>query len=330
MAATFQIQSRFHYRFHPRLQVLTAFDLNFSSEREQTSFANTELEGRGLYMRQAELEYRPWDAIRLSAGAIPQGCCYLSELVISPYHAFPGLTQSLTVPISRDWSLEVKAQQSIPTSRSQSSQRLEKEPLPYFLTESLALNWSATEDLQLQSYVTHYQFVDMPSRVAFISGQRGNDLPAGATPASARFAYGFNGLVWGLSSQWRLAPRFELQAGLESVHNLSAPTSFGRGELVRGGGKVDFASFEITPEVFVFYNESDTTVSAYNSGSLGHNNRKGVGLDLGLSFKNLGFSLKGSYVRSDLINQQDSSFGRSLQVPQQYFFIKLETHHADI
>ncbi len=329
LAAVLEIQPQFSYRFHEQLQLKTSFFLNFSSEREQTAFANTELEGRVISLRQAEVEYSPFEFLKFSAGAVSQACCYLSDLVISGRQTFPGVTQSLSWAWRDNLKLEARAQQTIPTSRSQSSQRQEREPLPAFVSESLALLWSPTVDLGLEAFVTHYRFYDLPAQVAFVGRERGNTI-LDPTPGRARFQEEFNGYILGAASQFRPGPRWELRGALESIHNLDAPATYGRGEKVSMGLSYDFGSWVFSPQYFVFYNESDTAPAFYNSGSLGHNNRRGQGVEFTLDFRDLGFALRAHYVQSDLINDSDRGAVRYIQVPQQYFFIKLETNYADI
>lgn len=320
--ASVRLTSAFGYKFADDIELRANVSLTQTSDRSQADFGPDEISS-GFRMREALVDYRPINDLTVSAGAINQERVG-SRLLIDDSLAFPGFMQSYTWGKSKGSGdfVQIWAQQTIPTSRSLNTRREEKEAVPTFLTQTLAAR-QAVGPVTIRPSVTHFQFTDLPSKVAFESAPYGNTVPS-SPPTSSAFQFPFSGWLLSSDLSYRLAPRLKFSAGFEWLRNTNAPDAFNTGQLGRLGSEWELSDIILRPEYTTFFNESDTSPAFYNSFTLGHNNRQGFGLQMEVEFKRYKFKLTGRYVDSDVINQS------LLQSRSQFFELRLGTTYADV
>lgn len=323
-AATLGFFSEFGWRFTDSLDLKTRLSLVMNTERSQLQFGDAEFE-HGIRLREAVLRYRPATFLEIGAGAVNQGFLH-SPLLIDRSNAYPGAYAALCFCQGSESPtnfVSLKAQYSIPTSRSLNSQRIEKEPSPSFTTQTLMAHLEVNKHLEIEPFYTLFQYTDLPTRVAFESVSNGNSV-TGVLPTQTRFDYEFSGYVAGAETKLTIVPNFKLLLGYSMIENQEAPEAFNTGQILGGGFELELADVIIRPIAQVFYNESDTSPAFYNNANYGNNNRQGYGVKLDIEFPKQGFAVVTEYMDLDLINPSPHQYhGQMIQ-------FKLETTYAEI
>lgn len=281
--------------------IIGEIGFSVNSGFEQNRFGNDEL-GNGLSSNLLKVKFTPIaERLSLSAGILKQD--YLGEggLLVSSHRGFPGINQKVILPLGAQFSLQLHAEQNIPTTRSiDTDKRQEKEKTPLFFTESITLKYHPHEQLESRLQVTQFQFKNLPSSVAYEARKFGNTVPA-SQPVNAEFAFDFKGLLYHANMAYTFQ-NFKTEFFADFLENRSAPESFNRG--LYWGPKLTwfFRENSLDLTYFNFFNESDSSISVFNNSNLGNNNRKGSGLELGFTYDNF-LRLSTSYVDSDIINE---------------------------
>ena len=322
-AASMRADTRVLYSLTDQFDFNGEMRIIFNSERSQRAIQDDQLD-TGFRLRRAELGYEPFNFMRLSAGALKQGDAVRSILLVEASEVFPGARQQLMIgdPAKQENYILFQSQQSIPTSRSLDTERVEKEPLPYFFLETLAVGYSPKSWVTIEPYFSLWRYRDLPAKVAFEGINRGNTV-LDAMPTNSEFLYGFEGYLTGIQADFRLNRDLIISPFFHDLRNNRAPQSFNSGRMLGLEGLWTVAGVTINPMYYAFYNESDSSVSAYNAGELGRNNREGYASKLRLHFNNLRFSLVADYFDARVINQ-----GRQDQTDQTYWTLSVETFHV--
>lgn len=225
-----------------------------------------------------------------------------SSMLVSGRRSFIGAQQRATVRFSDEVKTRFVAQQVIPDSSSDDGEREDREKTPLFTTETFAIQWKRDGVADVEPFITHYKFSNLPAIVAANSAVIGNTVDGEVGPDS-RFRYGFNGFMAGVDSGVHLSEKIRFEIYAYQIQNNDAPAGARRGQWVQVALPVEVSdNFYFRPVYARYFLESDVVPGAYNSGTLGHNNRKGqrVGIDFG--FKKLGFEIETRYIQADVIN----------------------------
>ena len=269
---------------------------------------------QGFYIDEGYLKYQITGFWDLRLGAISQEF-HQNELLLSDT-PFPAIVSE--VLLGPEKQLKLILEQAIPTSRSLSSSSTVKEKTPSFTSASVFYEMLPSEELPaLNLFVTYFKFQNIPSTVSFESGFLGNS--ASGLEANSEFKFDFSGVSLGSSTEFKLLSR-KVELGARYIRNNEASSSYDEGHLI-------FSGIELTPKSKLkftsFYNESDSSVSLYNSTELGHHNVKGLAgkytykSNSGINFI---FNLVSSDVISDsVLKGKSNKFSISMETPYASF-----------
>lgn len=314
----FVFRSRVQYKLTDQVDLYVDAKLQILTRQIQARFADSRQ--TGIFPYEVVARYRPSDKVELKAGALNMGFLDL-PLLVSKERSFPGVFQKIGWGESKKY-LRAVAQQSIPTSSSFESMRSEKEKTPLFTTESLQAGVSLGEEITASGQLTHFRYSDLPSVVAFESGRMGNTT-TGEFPANSRFLFGFSGWVIGGELCLCRNPGSGFRIGGYQLENQEVESAFGRAQEIVLRGDFEISDVVLSPYLLRFFSETDAVPAFFNSGSRGHNNRKGEGLGIEIFFRPYNFRLVGEYMSSDVINPN------SLQQRLNSIQVRLETLNVE-
>jgi hypothetical protein len=294
--------------------------INLYSAQAQSRFGDN-APASGFTLKEALVQMRPVEEFSVSAGTIDQGHLQMPLLVSS--RAFPGALERLR--IGGDLlSVEVKAQQTVPTSMSLSTKTVESEKTPSFLSETLVLTSKPHSLLELKANGSLFHFRDLPSAVASASDVQGNTVIE-LGPSSSQFAFPFEGWTAGGSARLEPLSAFAVAAGVQLLQNHQAPQGYRNGQLVFGELELQLPrEMSLKPRAEVFFTESDSAPAFYNSSEYGHNNRRGFAAELALVLRRDRFRIGARYVDSDVL------VANAYQSRQQYVMVNLETLYESL
>ncbi|MBK7842397.1 MAG: hypothetical protein IPJ71_01685 [Bdellovibrionales bacterium] len=314
----FVFRSRVQYRLTDQIDLYVDAKMQMLTRQIQARFADSRQ--TGIFPYEVVARYRPSEKVELKAGALNMGFLDL-PLLISKERSFPGAFEKIGFGEGKNY-LRAVAQQSIPTSSSFESMRSEKEETPLFTTESLQAGSSLGEVMIVSGQLTHFRYSDLPSVVAFESGKMGNTT-TGEFPANSRFLFGFSGWVVGGEFCLCRSPGSGFRIGGYQLENREAEPAFNRSQELVLRGDFEISEFVLSPYLLRFFSESDAVPAFFNSGSRGHNNRRGEGLGMEIFFRPYNFRLVGEYISSDVINPN------SLQQRLNSIQVRLETLNVE-
>lgn len=257
--------------------------------------------------------------ITLTGGALNQR--FLKNPLLVDEVSFPAVHERFRIQ-SGALSASLVLQQAIPTSTSLSTRTVEKEPLPYFLTETLFLDYKFSSESRLGLRLGHFAFSDLPAQVAYDSFAQGNIVDA-SVPETSRFQSGFNGFNFGSDFKTDISGRTQASIGIDLIRNLEAQSRYSDAALAYT--QVDWrlnSRWSFTPTLLYFRNERQTSPAYYNSADYGHNNRHGFSYELKLTSAAQGLSIKGRYTDAALIETDP------LQANSKIFMVYLEMYDA--
>ena len=275
-----------------------------------------------VYLDQAELQLKPLDFFTFSAGAINQR--FLASPLLLDSQSFPAVMEKLHFG-DRAFKASLTAQQAIPTSLSMSTMTSDKEPLPTLMTETVQIEINANRDVKFTARGTRFDFVNLPTQVAYKSQLNGNTCISGDVPQSKRFTCQYAGYTGGGQMDIRLAKAVVVSGGGDYIINTSAPADESQGFLTFGQLKFPITpTWRVIPRGEFFYNQGDTSPAFYNAVAYGHSNRQGYAADLRVENLKHGFAVRARYVDARLVetnpNQADTTI----------FFLGLELFGAGI
>jgi hypothetical protein len=314
----FVFRSRVQYKLTDQFDLYVDAKMQMLTRQIQARFADSRQ--TGIFPYEVVARYRPSEKVELKAGALNMGFLDV-PLLISKERSFPGAFEKIGWGESKNY-LRALAQQSIPTSSSFESMRSEKEQTPLFATESLQAGASLGEVVIVSGQLTHFRYSDLPSVVAFESGKMGNTT-TGEFPANSRFLFGFSGWVVGGEFCLCRSPGSGFRIGGYQLENREAEPAFNRAQELVLRGDFEISEFVLSPYLLRFFSESDAVPAFFNSGSRGHNNRRGEGLGMEIFFRPYNFRLVGEYISSDVINPN------SLQQRLNSIQVRLETLNVE-
>jgi len=310
-----RLTGSFRYNLAPFLHFYFQPQIRFYSARVQSRY-DEDLADSGIRIRNGYVGIGKEETLGVKVGVLDQEPLR-SDLLVSGRRAFPGVRETFHFG-TRAVRVTGTAQQTVPTSYSLNTRRVEREPTPTFLTETLEFKITPAKEFEAEIYATHFRFNHLPAVVAFDSALLGNSV-MGESAAGSAFRYGFDGFLVGTEvAVFQVGP-MDFRVGGQWLQNTSAPKELNRGQLLFLQSTLRVNSdLEITPRFSSYFAESDVAPAAYNTWDMGNNNRKGLMAELRVRFPNYGFNVDAKYVQAETIN--DYAF----QADKQYFFIGVE------
>lgn len=309
------------------LKLLSALDfqaragLVMATGQAQTRFGEKVPENR-LALEEAALNFKPLEVITLSAGALDQTVLDMPLLVSQ--RPFPGAAESLNFKFNKNTSLDLRAQQVIPTSITMTTKTEGGEKTPTLMTETVRFEAKNLGMMDLATNASLFQFQDLPAHVANESELGGNTVFA-TSPLTSKFAYEFSGWTAGGAARVNFSRKLSVTLGTQALQNMKAPEGFKNGQITYLESSFFVASgVSLTPRAEMFFNESDSAPAFYNSGEYFHNNRKGFAANLDAKFEKQKFKVGARFVDASLLS---SSLTQSPR--EQLLLLRFETLYAD-
>ena len=313
----FGLRGEMRYRLADTLLLKANAGVTMQSGYAQTRFGDSAPRS-GLDLKEAFVQYRPLTFFAVQAGALNQGQLSLPLLISE--RAFPGVLEKVVVG-SKRLGLELRAQQTIPTSTQLSTKTVDAEPSPSFLSETLLIKTTPFEFLALEAHGTHFAFHQLPSQVAMESAPFGNTLD----DDGRRFVYGYQGWAAGGDAKITFVPGFAWGFGGNMIQNLDAPEGFRNAQHLSTRFEIGLpGDIDLIPKGEVFFAESDVAPAFYNDAGFGHTNRQGWAAELQTVMKTKNLTFGARYVSADVINAS------ALQSRQEYILLKLGTLYDSI
>lgn len=317
--AAIRMSSKFRYEFLPVAHFYLEPQIRYFSSRVQTRYED-DLMDTGFRLRNGYVGLGYEDSANLKAGILSQDVLR-SDLVVAGGRAFPGLREQVSFG-SAHFKVTAMAQQTVPTSYSLNTKRVERESTPTFLTETIELKITPAKVVEAEFYATHFRFNHLPAVVAFDSAILGNSV-GGESAAGSYFLYSFDGFLIGTELRSKTNGMIDLGIGGQWVQNSSAPRDANRAQLIflsaqlRPGHDIEFGS-----RLGTYFAESDVVPASYSDWDMGNTNRKGIMADVEMNFLRHGFRINLEYYQSATIN--DYAF----QADKQVFFLELEMDYV--
>jgi hypothetical protein len=316
--AGLELGGKIRYGLLPSLEMKADAGIALQSGYAQSRFGDNTPKS-GLDLHEALIQYKPLSRVTLQAGAINQA--QLNSPLLVSAQAFPAALERILLG-SKEFNVEVKAEQAVPTSTTMSTQSVEAEQTPTFMTEGLTGHAKFADRVSLSIFGLHYAFHNLPSTVANESELFGNTVTQ-VTAKQDKFAYAFDGFEYGSGLKVLLTRELIWTLDGQVIQNSKAPDSFNQGQIASSGFEIGLpGDIDLKPKAEIFFAESDIAPGFYNGSDRGHNNRTGWAADLSATFKKAGFLVGGRFVQSDLINES------VIQTSQSFIMLRFETLYA--
>lgn len=286
----------FQYKLNSVFSVHGDLAASFETGRVQSTYLDEKATSE-VRIKETVFRFTPLSWFQVDAGALNQG--QLENPLLISERPFPGISEKLSLSPHPSVEVGLRAQQTIATSETLSTEAQDKEPTPYFYSETFFLNWKPLERVKLKGRATHFLFKDLPGTVAAKSEVRGNQTQT-LNQTEDQFRYGFSGWETGGSIETQFSSEARAELGFGYVKNSEAPGDRGQAQRAFLETSYRFPSgFEVAPRGELFTTQSDVTAAYYTSEDLGNNNRNGWAAQLKFIFPNEGFSLTGRYIQSN-------------------------------
>lgn len=256
-------------------------DPRFSFE---TGYLQTENEGTSSQSywtaKEASANLAPWEYLEISAGALNQSA--LHTKIILDDIAFPAARLTLQNSSKENIRFGFKAQTAIATSSSLATDTKEFEPTPTFNSAGLFVQgqWSR---VRAGFRANYFQFNNLPSSLATVSGLLGNSVTATSNDIS-EFTYSYRGYEVAANTEV-LFGRFAYEIKGAMVKNTSVASNLSDGFRVENALAMKVhPEWKVGPSYEYFRIEPDAVVANYNAKSLTANR---VGYRAGLAVEML-------------------------------------------
>ena len=262
----------------------------------------------GFHFIEGLFKWRILPYLEIKFGNIKQD--FLEAPLLITDKTFPSVIGTLYLYDSDSLKLSMILQQAIPSNATGSIKR-ESQIIetPYFITASLFLNQN-NSFFNLKNKLTTFYFSNLSSAIANQGKIYGNTIDF--IQSESKFKYRFTGIYNKVNLQIPFSGQWYGEIGGDVIYNLKAPDTYNQGERIYGSFYYDFYDFiEIKFSGEYFANQSDTSVSYYNSEIHGHNNSVGFGLNVQSYFYNSSLRVKLSYIHNRPINPERSTIGNS-------------------
>ena len=262
----------------------------------------------GFHFIEGLFKWRVLPYLEVKFGNVKQD--FLEAPLLITDKTFPSVIGTVYLRNSDSFKLSMILQQAIPSNATgvvkRESQIIET---PYFTTASLFLDQN-NSFFNLKNRLTVFYFSNLSSAIANQGKVYGNTIDF--IQSDSKFKYRFTGIYNGVNLQIPFSGQWYGEIGGDIIYNLKAPDTYNQGERVYGSLYYDFYDLiEIKLSGEYFANQSDTSVSYYNSEIYGHNNRVGFGINMQGYFYSSGLIVKLSYIHNRPINPKRSAVGIS-------------------
>ncbi len=277
------IKGKSHSLLTSKILVKSELNMTWKTGHSQSKLGRDDYE-TGIDFEDVYVKYAPFQFLTFRAGAINQD--FLKAPLLISGRPFPAVQAEIGLLRGTN-RLSLKGQRAIPTSRSLDSQRTQKENTPALYTGTLDLTLRPASNFKFNAYASYFEFVDLPSKVAYESSRYGNSV-LNPVESNSKFEFEFKGYAVGINTAIKFIP-IELSFKALQVENQEAPGAFSMGRLFELGigYNTDNSVYKLSGERF--FNESDSSPAYYNSGSYGHSNAEGFGTTLSY------FDIKNNY-----------------------------------
>lgn len=284
----------------------------------QDDVAN-EGETSSVTVRNASAVFTPIVYTQFEGGAVDQSRVHNKLLLDSS--PFPAAVARLRTGDKKDlgFSAELVTEYAIPTSSSLSSNTRELEKTPSFVSVGSNLEFS-NSTVATQGGVHYFQFKDIPSSVANLSGLSGNSVETLAG-TERKLTYEYAGISASLESKIRLNRNLLIGLSADLVRNSKAPSSLSQGYRASVKGMIRLnASSVLIPEYEFFRLEPDAFIASYANFKY-QTNRTGYRTGLGYAYK------KAVKVAA-MVGERVPLFESATQSREKTLDLTLETSHA--
>jgi hypothetical protein len=270
-----EVEGRLTHQFNPTISLKARVRLTAEVGGNQAAFTEDYSPKQELALREAKLEWHPWQPFTLMAGAIHQddwaGKIFLDD------QAFPGVREYVRIPIS-DFYVSLGAQQAIANTPVVTfGTPVPSEGYPFYFMERIGFGW-VTESAEIEMHGSHFSFEKLPSSAAFDSRYYGNTV-VGTSNTDAAFAYNYQGFEGGVNGKFRVTTWLQPGFTFQALVNTAASRNTSYVAAISNQVEVD-PTVTLTPSVFVFQMGQDASPAIYSSSDWGHNNRRGYGFAL--------------------------------------------------
>ncbi|RYZ70545.1 MAG: hypothetical protein EOP05_13155, partial [Proteobacteria bacterium] len=253
------------YGLLPSLEMRAEAGVSLQSGYAQSRFGDNTPRS-GLDLREALVQWKPVSRVTLQAGAINQSHVEAPLLVAG--QPFPGVTERLLLG-TKQFNVELKAEQAVPTSTQLSAKTVEAETTPTFMTEMLTARAKVTNRVTLSAHGLHYAFRSLPTTVAAASELFGNTVTP-LTGKTSAFTYEFDGYGYGGGVNVLMSRTLSWNLDGQILQNTKAPASYGAGQILTSGFTIGLpGDVDLKPQAEMFYAESDVAPAFYNGSDRG-------------------------------------------------------------
>ncbi len=252
-----------------------------------------------LSLKEAFLSYRPWDFLKLDAGAI-SGKVHENEL-FKGSSPFIGFHEKISYDPS-NIILSLSAFQGIPNNFNL-AQRLGKvdEGEPRFFKETAAFEWHP-EHFSLRTHFSHWAYSQLSTGVAYQSRFLGNTI-SGLGKENSRFVSGFKGYEGMFEFSTIVFKNYELGASyLAHINDNARDKSKDSGYLIAPYTTILYGPGTTTARLLKFELQADSIPAYYGSLKFGGTNKKGTGIELEWKTLDESFLVKARYLKNEEIN----------------------------
>lgn len=276
-----------------KLTEVLSFDLDAGLRLENGSHKSLDITefspNQQVLLHQGLLNYSPFSFLQVRFGGINQG--HLKAPLLIDEVVFVGAQEKLSLAVG-EYEFFTSLQQLIPNNRNLST-RLGTidEGTPQFLSYSLGAKLGG-DLLSLELEGTIFSYKKLSPSVAHQSRFLGNSV-RGVASDSAEFDYNYKGHHLHARLKWYYSDEGHLGLTGQYLFNSDAPDGRNQGWL----GSVDFGLNRYFVEFKAFSLQSDASLAFYNAKVLGHNNRRGESVLLGMQTESGQLSLSGTRAR---------------------------------
>ena len=318
-----KVNTKFLTHFYPNLYALVEFELLTGSGSIQEIFQRVG-EINGIRHREIFILWSTSDWLALKAGAINQK--FLNAPLLMANNPFLSMVESMNGVINNYNDIDVKLQQSIPNTLSDSNsiytQGITK--TPFFATHSLIWDYHPKSFYSIKTYGTFFHFHSLPNNIANASVTYYGNTPAEGD--LSEFKYDYTGYYIAIEPVLRLFPNMAVRLKAHYIRNIKVIEE-NLGEGVLYGIQVPFdltENIRITPSFEYFVNQPDSSVAYYNSERYGHNDRKGAAIEVTLNIYNRNIEIGMRYMNTNSLRTQ------AVIQEQDYFLFFFRTNYAKI
>ena len=274
-----------------------------------------------IEMRHGFLRWNPVEGASFQLGSIDQS--YLDAPLLVSNRSF---LSSLMGYLHMKDNYEVQSifQMSMPSVVNTFKRYSEIVDTPYFTSLFVYGEWLPSHYSSFRGHITGFHFSHLPAFMAHQSKLYGNTVKG--VGSSARFAHPYYGVNFDVSSQLRITGNTYISIGYNGLFNMGAPFDRAWGERIYAVLDINAGSWtKIYSRIEYFHNNSDTAPAYFNSEVYGHNDRKGVLVELKAFLPKGNFELGARYVRSEPV--QEAIIGSALGSRQNSFQVFVSSRY---